>query len=95
MNEYKKHYSHNQQTAMKEAISRLSNIKKVADSDPYMNKLKESNKTTYNAIGDIKRFEINALKSLETYLKKDTHPHKKEIDKIQKAMRKNEHFKYW
>jgi hypothetical protein len=95
MNDYTKHYSHNQQTAMKEAISRLSHIKKVADSDPYMNKLKESNNTTYNAIGDIKRFEINALKSLETYLKNDTHPHKKEINKLQKAIRQNQHFKSW
>jgi hypothetical protein len=95
MNDYKKHYSHNQQTAMKEVISRLSHIKNVADTDPYMNKLKESNKTRYNEIGDIKRFEINALKTLENYLKKDTHPHKKEINKLEKAIRQNEHFKSW
>jgi hypothetical protein len=95
MSDFTKHYTYGQQTAMKDAISRLNYIQKAGNNDPYMNKLKIANKNIYNAVGDIKRQELNALKNLENYLKTDTHSHKKEIDKLQKAMRKNASFKSW
>ncbi len=92
-----KHYDYNQQNAMKEVIFRLSHIKKISDEgDPYMNKLKTSNKTLYNQIGDLKRKETESLKLLEKYLKEDkTRSHKKELNKIQNALRQNKEYLSW
>lgn len=86
------HLSRQKLNTYRELSNRLEEVHRLSKTDPHMKKIKTTRTAeTFRQVGEVKRREAEALKTLENYLKNDaqrnpTHNHKKDLGMLEKTL---------
>ncbi len=95
------HLSRKKLNTYRELSNRLNEVHQLSKTDKYMKKIKTGkNAECFRQLGEIKRMEAEALKTLENYLKTDTqknpsHNHNKDLDHLTETLKNHKKHGGW
>ncbi len=90
------HLSRQKLNTYRELCNRLIEVDTLSKTDDHMKKVKRGTAAEcFRHLGEIKRLETEALKTLENYLKTDTHKHTKDLQHIAEALKQNKKHGGW